>query len=211
MERAADKQQSSKRGLPRLEAQGRLEALRPGRRPDRPDEPISRRLEDYLEAVGDLVRQTGSARVRDIAARTSVSMSTVTTSLRQLSRAGLLHYDPYELVRLTRRGQELSEKIRSRHDALAQFLVEVLQVDARTADVNACRLEHVVDDEVLGRLSLLGEFIRTHRRAGGWLELFQRVCRRRAGCQGTQQEGQGEATKDETGPARAGQTSQEGT
>ena len=143
-------------------------------------ERLSRRLEDYLEAVGDLVQAKGSARVRDIAARTGVSMPTVTTSLRQLAKAGLVHYDPYELVTLTDRGQELSQGIRGRHDALADFLESVLGMDGATAQENACRMEHVVDDSVLERLGMLVEFFNRHK-AGEqeWLTRFQSFCRRK--------------------------------
>jgi DtxR family Mn-dependent transcriptional regulator len=143
-------------------------------------ERLSRRLEDYLEAVGDLVAAKGSARVRDIAARTGVSMPTVTTSLRQLAKVGLVNYDPYELVTLTDRGQAVSRGIRGRHDALADFLESVLGMDAATAQENACRMEHVVDDAVLGRLALLVEFFNRHK-AGEqeWLAQFQKFCQRK--------------------------------
>lgn len=155
-------------------------------------ERLSRRLEDYLEAVGDLVQAKGSARVRDIAARTGVSMPTVTTSLRQLAKAGLVHYDPYELVTLTDRGQALSQGIRGRHDALADFLENVLGMDAVTAQENACRMEHVVDDAVLERLGLLVEFFNRHE-AGEqeWLARFGSFCRRK--------EAPGDGSEDESG------------
>jgi len=141
---------------------------------------ISRRQEDYLEAVLTLLQETGAARVRDIAARTGVSAPSVTAALKHLAEAGLVDYDPYELVQLTPDGRAVAEKVRGRHDALSDFLVNVLRVDAETADANACRMEHVVDDRVLGRLGLLAEFLR-QRPAGGrdWTERFAEFCRGR--------------------------------
>jgi len=120
---------------------------------------LTRRLEDYLEAVLVLVRRRGSARVRDIARLTHVSKSTVTASLKQLAKAGLVDHAPYQLVMLTPRGEALAEAIRRKHETLAEFLSDILNVDATTAEENACRMEHVVDDEVLRRIALLGEFI----------------------------------------------------
>jgi DtxR family Mn-dependent transcriptional regulator len=134
-------------------------------------------MEDYLEAIGDLERSGKAARVRDIAKLTDVSMSTVTASLKHLARAGLVNYDPYELVNLTDSGREMSSQIRRRHDELARFLQDVLHVDEFTCQANACRMEHVVDDAVLARLSLLGEFLRRRGSRGKrFLEEFRQFC-----------------------------------
>ncbi len=122
---------------------------------------LTRRLEDYLEAVLVLVRRRGVARVRDIARLTDVSKSTVTAALKQLAKAGLVHHDPYQLVTLTPRGEAVAEVILHKHEILAEFLSDVLNVDAAQAEENACRMEHVVDDEVLRRMTLLAEFIQS--------------------------------------------------
>ena len=139
---------------------------------------LTRRLEDYLEAVFDLVRRDGFARVRDIASRTHVSKSSVTAALRQLCLSGLVHHDPYEVVTLTARGETLAEEIRRKHNTLRGFLEQVLNIDGETAEANACRMEHVVDDKVLRRLSMLAEFARGHpARSGDWLAGFSAYCR----------------------------------
>ncbi len=141
---------------------------------------LTGRLEDYLEAVLVLVRESGSARVRDIAARTDVSMSSVSTALKQLAAAGLVNYDPYELTTLTAKGEALAGAIRQRHTALSDFLTGVLDVDEAVAEANACRMEHVVDDEVLDRLGLLAAFL-SERAAHGSdrAKAFSKYCRRR--------------------------------
>ena len=139
---------------------------------------LSRRLEDYLEAVFDLVRRDGFARVRDIASRTHVSKSSVTAALRQLCLSGLVHHDPYEVVTLTDRGETLAEELRRKHNTLRGFLEQVLNIDGETADANACRMEHVVDDQVLRRLRMLAEFARDRpARSRDWLADFSAYCR----------------------------------
>lgn len=139
---------------------------------------VSRRLEDYLEAVLFLVQRDGAARVRDIAASTAVSKSTVTAALKQLAQEGLADYGPYQLVRLTPKGQALAQDVQHRHDALSDFMVKVLGVDPKTAQANACRMEHVVDAEVLERLKLLSAWSE-HSGPNGrqWMESFRRFCR----------------------------------
>jgi len=146
-----------------------------------PTKKLTRRLEDYLEAVWVLTQEQGVARVRDIAARTDVTMSSVTSALKQLARGGLVHYDPYQLVTLTARGESLAERIHDKHDALRGFLVEVLDLDPHTAEANACRMEHVVDDEVLHRLSLLARFLRQRcPEQDEWARRFGEYCRSQA-------------------------------
>ena len=143
-------------------------------------EHLTRRLEDYLEAIGNLASRNGVARVRDIAARTHVSKSSVTAALKQLARAGLIHHDPYQLITLTPRGRARADAIRRKHDALREFLVDVLNVDSDTAEANACRMEHVVDEEVLRRLTMLAEFVQEGPPEGDdRLDGFSEYCRRR--------------------------------
>jgi len=55
---------------------------------------LSPSMEDYLEAIVGLVRTGKVARVRDIAQRLGVGMSSVSTALRGLGARGLVNYDP---------------------------------------------------------------------------------------------------------------------
>jgi len=115
--------------------------------------------EDYLETILGLIRQTGNARVRDIAKWLGVAKSSVTVALRGLAKRALVNYEPYQLVTLTDRGQVLAERIRRRHNALSGFFTNVLDVDGEIAEANACRIEHAVGDGVMRRLSCFVEFM----------------------------------------------------
>jgi DtxR family Mn-dependent transcriptional regulator len=128
--------------------------------------PLSSSQEDYLEAVLDLVRTGRVARVRDIARRLNVGMPSVSVALRALRARGLVNYDPYQVITLTDRGQQLGEGVDRRHAALEDFLIRVLGVAPEAARSNACRMEHAIDDEVLKRLTHLGRFVRKCPRIG---------------------------------------------
>jgi len=116
---------------------------------------LSPSLEDYLEAVLDLVQAGPVARVRDIARRLGVGMPSVTVALRQLSARGLVNYDPYQVITLTEAGRAAGEEIERRHRVLESFLRDVLGLDKAIARANACRMEHAVDPVVLERLEAL--------------------------------------------------------
>lgn len=122
-------------------------------------------MEDYLEAILFLVNTDRVARVRDIARRVGVGMPAVTAALKALASRGMVNYDPYQFVTLTNRGHAAAAEINHRHLALGKFLSDILGVDADIADANACRLEHVVDDDVLERFVSLGRFLKGRTKA----------------------------------------------
>ena len=93
--------------------------------------------------------------------------------MKSLSQAGLVNHGRYQFVTLTKRGEAAARRIRGRHEALVEFMVEVLDLDLERAEANACRMEHVVDDVVLDRLSLLAEVIGQYSfEKAEWLERF---------------------------------------
>ncbi len=112
---------------------------------------LSESLEDYLEAIYQLERTSGSARPADIADRLKVSRPSVTGALRALNDRGLVHYAPYAAVALTAAGRKTAAEVARRHGILKEFLERVLSLPAAQAERAACRMEHVLDAEVLAR------------------------------------------------------------
>ena len=112
---------------------------------------LSESLEDYLEAIYQLERVAGSARPADIAARLKVSRPSVTGALRALNDRGLVHYAPYAAVALTSAGRKTAAEVARRHGILKEFLERVLSLPAAQAERAACRMEHVLEPDVLAR------------------------------------------------------------
>lgn len=113
---------------------------------------VSAVLEDYLETIYNLCRSSNGARSRDIAESLGVHKSSVTSALRTLRQNGLVHYEPYEAVTLTRRGRQVAEEVVRRHGVLKKFLIDVLRVDAEEAEKAACGMEHSVSREIVDKL-----------------------------------------------------------
>ena len=135
--------------------------------------PITMAMEDYLEAIYDLGREKKVVRVRDIAARLDVKMPTVTSMLKNLNERGLVDYEKYEYVDLTAKGRAVGREMHRRHDVLRRFLTEILKIDARTSDEEACQLEHALSTATLNRLIQFMDFIHECPRTGEtWLERF---------------------------------------
>ncbi len=122
---------------------------------------LSASLEDYLEAIYNIIRQKNAVRAKDIAARLKVSNASVTGALRALSKRKFLNYAPYDVITLTPAGEEVAREVVRKHEVLRDFMVKVLAVEYRDADVAACRLEHDIPKDIVDRLVEFIEFIET--------------------------------------------------
>ena len=134
---------------------------------------VSATAEDYLEAILKLDADKGAARVRDIAAELSVHKSTVSATLKSLAEKGLVEYRPYELARLTEAGRKIAREVRYNHRIIKRFLNEVLLIEEDVAGENACRMEHVMDGEVLDRLVCFVRFLESSKQSGNCLRRFE--------------------------------------
>ena len=139
---------------------------------------LSAQLEDYLESIARLAKESGEAHVQEIADELSVHKSTVTAALRSLADKGLIHYQAYRPATLTVRGKKVADEVLRRHDTLLSFLENVLLLDHETAERNACQLEHAIDKEALDRLMAYADFIENCPRGGTkWIRGFEHYCR----------------------------------
>jgi len=132
-------------------------------------------MEDYLEAVFQLLKEKQVVRVKDIARRLDVRMPSVTAALEVLKRHQLVRHERYGHVQLTEAGRRLAEGIDHRHQTLVQFLTEILEVPPEAAETEACQMEHAVSERTLDRLLRLLAFMENCPRAGAdWLRRLSR-------------------------------------
>lgn len=120
---------------------------------------ISSSLEDYLEAIAEIVDEKGHAHTKDIADRMKVKMPSVTNALQALATRGLIRYQSHAPVILTVPGAETAAVIRHRHSAMKRFFRDVLKLDVLEADSAACRIEHVIGEKVMSRFVALADAI----------------------------------------------------
>jgi len=138
---------------------------------------LSENMEDYLEAILELEQTNKVARAKDIADKLAIQRGSVTGGLKTLGEKGLINYEPYSFVTLTQKGKKLAKEITKRHIVLKVFFMNVLKINPETAELNACRVEHAIDQDVHERLVSFIEFIHSCPRAGDdWLESFQQFC-----------------------------------
>lgn len=121
---------------------------------------LSASLEDYIEAIYHLAKSQQVARVTDIAMKLEVQKASVTGALQALVNKGLIHYSPYSFITLTDDGMKVARNIVKRHKTLCRFFSDVLGIDKKTAEENACRIEHDISSEVLGKLIKLTKLMK---------------------------------------------------
>lgn len=114
---------------------------------------LSLALEDYLEVMLDLGEKEKEIRVTDIAKSLHITKATVSQTLHKLKKIGMVDQESYGPVFLTSVGREEALKIRRRHRIIKQFLIEVLEVDMKTAEKDACLMEHVLSNATMKKLA----------------------------------------------------------
>jgi len=104
--------------------------------------------EDYVEAIAQLMDESGEARVRDLARMMGVSHVTVTRIVSRLQAEGLVNTAPYQPITLTAAGRRLAKRVRHRHEVVLAFLLEI-GVPKAQAQIDAEGIEHHVSDATI--------------------------------------------------------------
>lgn len=107
--------------------------------------------EDYLEAILVLQKEKDMVRSVDVARRMEVSKPSVCHAVSILRDGGFLTMDEDHFLHLTEVGREVAEKIYERHCFFTEQLIAA-GVDPRTAEADACRIEHIISDESFSKL-----------------------------------------------------------
>ena len=101
--------------------------------------------EMYLETILQLSQELPCVRSIDVAERMGYSKPSVSRAVGILKQNGYIEVDASGLLTLTASGREIAERIFERHNTIAKGLM-LLGVDAKTAQDDACRVEHYISD-----------------------------------------------------------------
>ena len=107
--------------------------------------------EDYLETILLLQKKLGMVRSVDVARHMEVSKPSVCHAVATLRDGGFLTMDEDHFLHLTDVGREVAEKIFERHCFFTEQLITE-GVDTKTAEADACRIEHIISDESFDRM-----------------------------------------------------------
>lgn len=137
------------------------------------EEALSSSVEDYLEAVYLLIEENEEVGTSDIASFLEIKPPSVSEMLRKLRDKGLVNYEKYSKISLTPRGKGIAKEVNKRHDDLVSFL-KLLGVNEETAQLDACKVEHVVGDNTMGKLRKFLNFVNEAPEEPTWLEHYKK-------------------------------------
>ncbi|MDI6885754.1 MAG: metal-dependent transcriptional regulator [archaeon] len=137
---------------------------------------LSRKAEDYLEAILEITEQKGYTRIRDIASVLAIKPPSAVEMVKRLNDMGLVEYRKYDGVRLTPKGREIAGVVKERHDTIRSFL-EIIKVSKKIANKDACIIEHELEPETIEQLKRFVRFVKTAPDYPQWLEHFETFCK----------------------------------
>ena len=108
--------------------------------------------EDYLERIYDLSLIDENVRSVDVARALNVSRASVNKSIGGLKEDGYIEQEHYGTISLTTKGRQIAKEVRNKHNMIRSFLTGVLGVDYKTADEEACEMEHGIGKDTAKKL-----------------------------------------------------------
>lgn len=130
--------------------------------------------QEYVEIIYGLLQETPVARIKDISRLRRVTPSTVSTIIDNLGKQNLVSHQKFGYVILTPEGNTLGEALARRHQLVSSFLTDVLGVDPKVAQDDACLIEHVIAAETYEKLLDFIEFMANCPMSGSfWLQQFK--------------------------------------
>ena len=106
-------------------------------------------LEDYLEIIYILQQGDSGVGITDISRELKISKPSVTKAIGILRSEELVIQEKYGKITLTEKGVLAAEEVYKKHKILSKFINKVLGVNERTAEIDACKMEHVLSAETL--------------------------------------------------------------
>jgi Mn-dependent DtxR family transcriptional regulator len=107
--------------------------------------------EMYLESIFLLSEKEEPVRSLDVANHLGFSKPSVSRAMGKLKSESYISIDSQGYITLTERGESIAKKILEKRFVLKELILR-LGVDEKTAESDACKIEHVLSDETFNEL-----------------------------------------------------------
>jgi len=105
--------------------------------------------EMYLATIMILEKELGHVRVVDVAEELEVTKPSVTKAMNHLMKEGYIHKELYGNITLTPEGITVATEVVKKRAMIVSYLERSLGLSHDEAVKNACRMEHVISEEML--------------------------------------------------------------
>lgn len=103
--------------------------------------------EMYLETILLLSKNKSGVHAIDVCEALNYARSSVSRGMSLLKKRGFIEIDSEEHIKLTEIGRAKAESVYERHSVLTEMFLS-LGASKECAEENACRIEHVITDEL---------------------------------------------------------------
>ncbi len=110
-------------------------------------------LEDYLEAIYVAHLNNKPLKGAQLARELNVSRASVSEALARLVSKKLINYNSYEAISITKTGITEAQKVYNKHHILELFFEKVLEINKKEASENACKIEHIISENIINKIS----------------------------------------------------------
>ena len=110
-------------------------------------------LEDYIEAIYVAHLNNKPLKGAQLARELNVSRASVSEALARLVSKKLINYNSYEAISITKTGITEAKKVYNKHHILELFFEKVLEINKKEASENACKIEHIISENIINKIS----------------------------------------------------------
>lgn len=125
------------------------------------DNTLTHSAAHYLMTIHELLESQGYARVTDIAKQLNITRGSCSISLKPLKKRGLVTEDQNKFLRLSDEGKRLARIVEKNDELLESFFRDVLGVSEEQAEIDACKIEHLLSIETSIKLCAFIELMRS--------------------------------------------------
>jgi DtxR family Mn-dependent transcriptional regulator len=101
----------------------------------------------------------GWARVSDIARRLNITRGSVSINLRTLKKRGWVDTDEHRQVKLSAKGLRVVHSVMAKRVIVKKFLCDVLGISEQQAEIDSCKIEHLISHSTGERLVQFVQFL----------------------------------------------------
>ncbi|MCP4591214.1 MAG: metal-dependent transcriptional regulator [bacterium] len=119
--------------------------------------PISHSAAHHIVAIVELLERHGYARVSDVARMLNITRGSASLTLKSLKQRGIVVEDENRFLKLSGEGERIASSVRGRAFLMRKFFLDVLDIPTEEAEVDACKIEHLIS---LATAERLAQFLR---------------------------------------------------
>ena len=121
--------------------------------------PVSHSVAHHLVSILELLEEYGYARVSAVARSLEITRGSASITLKNLKARGLVTEDERRFLGLSDEGLHIARSIVAKKRIMKSLFIDLLGVDEEQADIDTCKIEHLLSDATATRAARLLRFL----------------------------------------------------